>query len=85
MIIQKRSAGTKPQKGWHSSAIPAWLDEGTYLGQMVRFSVALDGYDLFLSSTLGVSEPYAADIRAGRHRPHPRHWGALAQSAAVSD
>jgi len=26
-----------------------------------------------LSSTLGVSESYAGDIRAGRHRPHPRH------------
>jgi len=26
-----------------------------------------------LSSTLGVSESYASDIRAGRHRPHPRH------------
>jgi hypothetical protein len=32
-----------------------------------------------LSSTLGVSESYAADIRAGRHRPHPRHWVAMAR------
>jgi hypothetical protein len=32
-----------------------------------------------ISSTLGVSESYAADIRAGRHRPHPRHWEALAE------
>ena len=31
-----------------------------------------------LSSTLGVSEPYVVDIRAGRRVPHPRHWQTLA-------
>src|SRR5262249_17932556 len=31
-----------------------------------------------LALTLGVCDSYAADIRAGRHRPHPRHWLALA-------
>jgi hypothetical protein len=28
--------------------------------------------------------PYAAEIRAGRRRPHPRHWEALAKLAGVS-
>jgi hypothetical protein len=28
-------------------------------------------------------EPYAADIRAGRRRPHPRHWEALAKLAVM--
>jgi hypothetical protein len=32
----------------------------------------------------GVSESYAADIRAGRRLPHPRHWEALAKLAGVS-
>ena len=36
-----------------------------------------------LSSTLGVSEPYAADIRAGR-RPHPRYWEALPELVSIS-
>ena len=36
-----------------------------------------------LSSSIGVSEPYAADIRAGRRRPHPRHWEALEKLAGV--
>jgi hypothetical protein len=27
---------------------------------------------------------YAADIRAGRRRPHPRHWQALAQLVGAS-
>jgi hypothetical protein len=25
-------------------------------------------------------EPYAVDIRTGRHRPHPRHWRKLAEA-----
>jgi hypothetical protein len=36
-----------------------------------------------ISSTLGISESYAADIRAGRHHPHPRHWQALATLVGV--
>jgi CRISPR-associated endonuclease Cas1 len=32
-----------------------------------------------IASTLGVSEPYATDIRSGRRRPHPRHWQELAK------
>jgi hypothetical protein len=28
--------------------------------------------------------PYAAEIRAGRRRPHPRHWQALAKLAGIS-
>jgi hypothetical protein len=38
-----------------------------------------------LSLALGVSESYAADIRAGRRRPHPRHWLALAELVGVSN
>ena len=32
-----------------------------------------------IATLLGVSIPYAADIRAGRRRPHPRHWEPLSQ------
>jgi len=31
------------------------------------------------TTSIGVSEPYAADIRAGERVPHPRHWQTLAQ------
>ncbi len=37
-----------------------------------------------IAVALGVTEAYAADIRSGRHRPHPRHWGALAKLVGVS-
>jgi len=37
-----------------------------------------------LASTLGVSESYAADICAGRRRPHPRHWQTLTELVGAS-
>jgi hypothetical protein len=37
-----------------------------------------------IALTLGVSLPYASDIRAGRRQPHPRHWLSLARLVAVS-
>jgi hypothetical protein len=36
-----------------------------------------------LASTVAVSEPMPADIRAGRHCPYPRHWQALAKLVGV--
>jgi hypothetical protein len=37
-----------------------------------------------IALTLGVSLPYASDIRAGRRRPHPRHWLSLARLVGIS-
>ncbi len=71
------------QQAWSSSPKPAWLNEGTYLEKIYPRLVGIT--ISVLASTLGVSEPYAADIRAGRRRPHPRHWLALAELAGVSD
>ncbi len=31
-----------------------------------------------IASALGISKPYATDIRAGKRVPHPRHWLTLA-------
>ena len=69
-------------KAWDPSDKPEWLDEKTY-GEKIQPRLA--GVTIpVISSALGVSKPYAADIRAGRHRPHPRHWLALAQLVGVS-
>jgi hypothetical protein len=77
---QRRHEAAK--RAWRSSSKPDWPDEGTYLRQI---QPRLAGVTIsVLASTLGVSEPYAAYIRAGRHRPHQRHWEALAQLARVS-
>ena len=37
-----------------------------------------------IRSQLSVSRPCASEVRAGKRRPHPRHWKALAQLVGVS-
>jgi CRISPR-associated endonuclease Cas1 len=83
---QKRRSETQrrheaEKRAWHSSLKPAWLNEGAYLGKIQPRLAAVT--ISALSSALGVSESYAADIRAGRRQPHPRHWQSLAQLVAV--
>jgi CRISPR-associated endonuclease Cas1 len=64
-------------KAWNTSDKPDWLTEETY---RARIQPRLSGITVpAISSTLGISEPYAAEIRAGRCVPHPRHWLTLAQ------
>src|SRR5206468_11211317 len=61
---------------WTSSDQPAWLTEETYAEQI---QPRLTGIAVStLASRLGVSRAYAAHIRAGQRRPHPRHWLTLA-------
>jgi CRISPR-associated endonuclease Cas1 len=82
-----RRAATKrgqdaARRGWSPSSQPVWLNTEAYLQKiqprLAAFTVPV------IASTIGVSMPYAADIRAGRRRPHPRHWQALAQLLGVS-
>ena len=37
-----------------------------------------------ISEAMHVSKPYAAQVRAGRRRPYPRHWQALAGLVGVA-
>jgi len=72
---QSRQAAAR--LNWRASDQPAWLDENTYREKiqprLAEITVPI------ISSTLGVSKPYATDIRTGRRIPHPRHWRTLAQ------
>jgi hypothetical protein len=64
-------------KAWNPSDQPGWLTE-----EFCREKIQprLSGITVpALSSALGLSAPYAAEIRAGRQRPHQRHWKALAK------
>jgi hypothetical protein len=67
---------------WKSSDLPAWLNEKCYLTEIqprlktITLSV--------LASKLGISIPYAVDIRSARRVPHPRHWLTLAELVTVS-
>ncbi len=77
---QRRHAAAK--RAWRPSDQPAWLDEQTYLQ---KIQPRLIGITVpFIASALSISEPYAAEIRAGRCLPHPRHWQTLARLVGVS-
>ncbi len=67
---------------WSPSNQPAWLTEEAYREQIQpRLSKASLSQ---IAAAIGVSIPYASDIRKGRRRPHPRHWQTLAKLAEVS-
>ncbi len=67
---------------WQASQLPEWLNEEAY---RTKIQPALAGMTVpAIATALGISEPYAADIRAGRRTPHPRNWLTLAQLVSVS-
>lgn len=62
---------------WDPKSLPNWLTEEYYVqnvqpllrGKKVRE----------IAGAIQVSQPYAALIRSGRRRAHPRHWSVLAE------
>jgi CRISPR-associated endonuclease Cas1 len=62
---------------WKSTDNPSWLNEKTFRTRI--YPRLAEHSAMSIASALGISEAYAADIRAGRHRPHPRHWQKLAE------
>jgi len=72
---QRRHEAAK--RAWVASPKPTWPDENVYVQQIQPNLPAIT--ISAIASTLRVSESYAADIRGGRHRPHPRHWQMLAK------
>jgi hypothetical protein len=68
--------------GWQPSELPDWLNEEAY---RTKIQPALAGTTVpAIATALGISQPYATDIRAGKRRPHPRHWEKLARIVGVS-
>jgi CRISPR-associated endonuclease Cas1 len=65
------------KQAWKPSDLPEWLSEKAYREKiqlrLAAFTVSA------IASTLEISKPYAANIRAGKRVPHPRHWSVLAQ------
>jgi len=79
-VTQRRHAAAL--RAWTEADQPDWLTETAYAEQI---QPALGAVKITtLMSALGVSKPYAIDVRAGRRRPHPRHWWALAQLLGLS-
>ncbi|PYT28871.1 MAG: CRISPR-associated endonuclease Cas1 [Acidobacteria bacterium] len=74
---EKQRSHRLAERDWNPAGQPDWLDDKAYT-QKIHPHLA----DVTISTialTLGVSLPYASDIRAGRRRPHPRHWLSLAR------
>ena len=78
---QRRHALAK--KDWQPSSLPAWLNEETYTRKIQPLLAGIA--NPVIMSALGVSVTYAVAIRAGRRRPHPRHWEALAGLVGIKD
>jgi CRISPR-associated endonuclease Cas1 len=68
---------------WQATDQPAWLTEQFYVAEIqprlrhVTLST--------LSTALSVSRTYASNVRAGRRRPHPRHWLVLTRLVGVRE
>lgn len=67
---------------WKPSDLPAWLTRDVYVKRVQPALASVTKSQI--RSALGVSEPYASDIRAGKCIPHPRHWLALAELVGIS-
>jgi hypothetical protein len=67
---------------WDRSSQPEWLNEDCYVQKIQPRLRTIKVREI--AEALQVSKPYAALVRAGRSRPHPRHWRALAQLGGVS-
>jgi hypothetical protein len=69
-------------KAWRPSDLPDWLGEEIY---RQKVQPLLAGISIpKIAAILGISEPYATDIRAGKRIPHRRHWMRLARLAGVT-
>jgi hypothetical protein len=68
---------------WNPSSLPGWLNEECYVQKIQPRLRAIRVREI--SEAMQVSKPYAAQIRAGTRRPHPRHWQSLAQLVGPTD
>jgi hypothetical protein len=55
---------------WSPTSLPDWLDEECYVQKIQPRIKAVKAREI--AQALQVSSPYAALVRAGRRRPHPR-------------
>jgi CRISPR-associated endonuclease Cas1 len=79
---EKGRRHTAARWAWLPSSQPTWLNEQSYRDKVHPL---LAGVTVrALASALGVSIPYASNIRSGKRQPHPRHWQTLARLVGIS-
>src|SRR5438874_2530024 len=71
-LAEKQRSHRLAERVWKPRDNPRWLDQTAYdehvLPRLTNITIST------IALELGVSLPYASDIRAGRRIPHPRHW-----------
>jgi len=71
------------QRSWRMWNHPTWLTEQFYSEQI---QPRLGKVEIkTIAAALDVSVTYASYIRAGRRRPHPRHWAPLAAIVGATE
>lgn len=66
---------------WDPKNLPGWLTEEYYVQ---RIQPLLRGKKVReIAEAMAVSQPYAAFVRSGQRRPHPRHWQGLAELTGI--
>lgn len=79
-VMSRRLA--RAEAAWKHSDQPTWLTVQFY---QERIEPELAGVSAArIAAALGVSKQCAVDIRAGRHRPDPRHWRTLAALSGIA-
>ena len=66
---------------WDPATLPSWLTEPVYREKIQPRLAEITVQAI--SKALGISGPYATDIRRGRRIPHRRHWQMLAQLVGI--
>jgi CRISPR-associated endonuclease Cas1 len=81
-ISQTISSHAVANTWWDPANLPSWLTEECYVQ---RIQPLLRGKKVReIAEAMHVSHPYAALVRSGRRRSHPRHWSRLAELMGVN-
>jgi CRISPR-associated protein Cas1 len=75
--VEKQAKQWAARRAWKPEAQPDWLTKEFFRSEVAPRLATVSVPKI--AAALSVSDAYAADIRAGRHNPHPRHWMALAK------
>jgi len=67
---------------WDPSSLPSWLNEGCYVQKIQPRLGTIKVREI--REAIHVSKPYAAFVRSGRRRPHPKYWQILAGLVGVA-